>query len=309
MIKIDRYTEEFEETYWKAVGKKTSDSMQNDIVDSSKKFLPGDFWGGEDPTFKRLILAPFEKLKKAKQYMDDPINFQAMRKECFVHNRIGDDVHNSLYEEFVDIYKRVANSEKKGCSMRVRIVKNSGLTVCPYCNRDYINYRAENISGAQLDHFFSKSDYPFFAVCLYNLIPVCGNCNRVKSDQDAEFASPFDETIDWERDITFHYESDIGSKARIVIKSEKETVQNNIAKMRIEEAYQIHDVEVEELLEKKQIYCQTQRQEFRDVLHEIEVSEQQIKLAVFGPKITKETMRTKPLGKMMSDLHKKLGIY
>lgn len=307
MIKIDRYTEEFEETYWKAVGKKISDSMQKDIVDSSKNFLPEDFWGGEDPTFKRLILAPFEKLKKAKQHMDDPINFQAMRKECFDQNQT--DVLNSDYMKLVETYRKVADSEEDGCSMRVRIVMNSGLTVCPYCNRDYINYRAENISGAQLDHFFSKKKYPFFAVCLYNLIPVCGNCNRVKSDQGAEFASPFDETIDWEKDITFHYESDIGSKARIVIKSEKEAVQNNIKKMRIEEAYQIHDAEVEELLEKKQIYCQTQRQEFRDVLHEIEVSEQQIKLAVFGPKITKETMRTKPLGKMMSDLHKKLGIY
>ena len=308
MIKIDRYTEEFEETYWKVVKKKISGSMQNDIVDSSKNFLPEDFWDRETSTFKRLILAPFEKLKKAKQYMDDPINFQAMRDKCFDHNQTRDALTNA-YKELVKAYEEVADSKEDGCSMRVRIVMNSGLIVCPYCNRDYINYREKKISGAQLDHFFSKKRYPLFAVCLYNLIPVCGNCNRVKSNQDAEFASPFDETIDWEKDITFHYEFDSGKKARIVIKSEKEAVQNNIKKMRIQEAYQIHDAEVEELLEKKQIYCQTQRQEFRDVLHEIEVSEQQIKLAVFGPKITKETMRTKPLGKMMSDLHKKLGIY
>lgn len=305
MIKIDAYTEEFKETYWETVDKVCS-KIQGDIVNSSKKFLPIDFWGGKDPTFKRLILAPFKELKKAKQYMDDPTNFQVMRNECF--NLTGDAL-NSVYKEFVDAYKRVADSEKKGWSMRVRIVKNSGLTVCPYCNRDYINYRAEDISGAQLDHFFSKIDYPIFAVCLYNLVPVCGNCNRVKSDQATEFASPFDETIDWERDITFCYESDSGSKPRIVIKSENEAIQNNIKKMRIEEAYQIHDIEVEELLEKRQIYCQTQQQEFQEVLHKIEVSEQQIKLAVFGPKITKDTMKTKPLSKMMSDLHKKLGIY
>ena len=108
---------------------------------------------------------------------------------------------------------------------------------------------------------------------------------------------------------TFHYESGIGDRAKIVIKSESEAIQNNIEKMRIEEAYQIHDVEVEELLEKKKIYSRTQRQEFQDVLYKINVSEQEIKLAVFGPKITKETMKRKPLSKMMSDLHKKLGIY
>lgn len=306
MIKIDVYTEEFKETYWKTVENKVCDRIQKDIVNSSKKFLPGDFWGGKVPTFKRLILAPFEELKKAKRYLDDSKNFHAMRKECF--DQTGDAL-NSVYKELVDAYKRVMNSEKGCWSMRVRIVKNSGLTVCPYCNRDYINYRAEDISGAQLDHFFSKIDYPIFAVCLYNLVPVCGNCNRVKSNQRIEFASPFDETIDWERDIVFYYESYAGCKPRIVIKSENESIQNNIEKMRIEEAYQIHDAEVEELLEKKQIYCQTQRQEFQEVLHKIEVSERHIKLAVFGPEITKETMKTKPLGKMMNDMYKQLRIY
>ena len=79
--------------------------------------------------------------------------------------------------------------------------------------------------------------------------------------------------------------------------------------MRIEEAYQIHTAEVEELFEKKRIYSQTQQQEFQEVLYKINLSEQEIKLAVFGPKITRDILGKKPLGKMMSDLHKKLEIY
>ncbi len=308
MIKVDPYTKEFEEIYWNTVKKKISDSTQNYILNSSKKFLPTDFWDGAEPAFRELVLAPFVKLKKAKQYVENSSKLQEMRGEYYEHKLTG-DILNDFYQELVDAYDKVAGSEKDGYSMRVRLVKNSRLTVCPYCNRDYINSRGESTSGAQLDHFFSKLEYPIFAVCLYNLVPVCGNCNRIKNNQTAEFVSPFDETIDWERDVTFHCESDIENRAKIVIKSENEAIQNNIEKMKIEEAYQIHDVEVKELLEKKKIYSRTQRQEFQDVLYKVNVSEQEIKLAVFGPKITRETMKTKPLGKMLSDLHKELGIY
>lgn len=306
MVKIEAYTEEFEEIYWKVVKEKISEGAQKDIVCSSGKFLPKDFWGGAAPDFKAIILAPFERLKYAKKYIAEAQNFQVMRNECYQPTG---NILKSSYQELVDAYERVADSRQNGSTMRVRIVKNSGLTVCPYCNRDYINCRSDNVSGAQLDHFFEKSDYPLFALCLYNLVPVCGNCNRIKSKQNIEFASPFDADIDWENDVMFHYAADNENGSRIIISSEQETVKNNIEKMRIEEAYQIHDADVEELLEKKRIYCQTQQQEFRKILYKVDLTEREIKLAVFGPKITKETMKTKPLGKMMSDLHKEYGIY
>lgn len=295
MIKLDSYSRKFEELYLEMVERKIPANIQDYIVNSSEKYLPSDFWARSGSRFRELILAPFEKLNKARQYIKNPSILQIMKGECYISTPTGDRLRSS-YQELVDAYKKVADSEEDGRSMRVRIVMNSGLTVCPYCNRDYINYRAKNISGAQLDHFFSKKKYPFFAVSLYNFIPVCGNCNRVKSNQNVEFASPFDETIDWEKDITFHYESDSGNKAKIVIKSEKKAVQNNIKKMRIEEAYQIHDAEVEELLEKKQIYCQTQRQEFRKVLHEIEVSEAADKAGGIWPKDYEGNNKNKTAG-------------
>lgn len=43
--------------------------------------------------------------------------------------------------------------------------------------------------------FFSRSKYPVFAVSLYNLVPACGNCNRIKSGGSKAFASPFDEKL------------------------------------------------------------------------------------------------------------------
>lgn len=308
MVNIEPYTEEFEKEYLETVNKLIGSYTQDYILRSSRSFLPEDFFEQRVPLFSELVLAPFEKLKKAQSYIAADGKYQIMKKVCFVQRKDGETL-SGYYQKLVDTYGKVANSVKDGYSMRVRMVRNSGLTVCPYCNRDYINSRGKKVAGAQLDHFFGKNSYPLFSVCLYNLVPVCGNCNRIKGKQTMELISPFNKMIDWEKDIIFDYETEVESPIRILINSKDKVIKNDIKKMRIEEAYQIHSDDVNELLEKNRIYSETQKQEFKDVLDGINVSEHEIKLAIFGPKITKETMRTKPLGKMMSDLHKKLGIY
>ena len=44
---------------------------------------------------------------------------------------------------------------------------------CPFCDH-------RNVST--LDHFLPKSDYPIFAVAPINLIGLCADCNKIKSD-------------------------------------------------------------------------------------------------------------------------------
>ena len=73
-------------------------------------------------------------------------------------------------------------------SMAGKFVKSVGLTVCPYCSRNYIAPLTEPddaIYRPDLDHFFARSLYPYFALSLYNLIPSCSTCNcRIKGDED-----------------------------------------------------------------------------------------------------------------------------
>lgn len=307
MIQLETYSADFEKEYLETVCKFIDINNQKKIVESCKKFLPTEFFtGSEDEFFKSLILAPFEKLKKAEAYITKYTI--TMRAECFYKTKNKKPPMKKVYKILYDAYKSVANSEKIGSSMRVRIVKNTGLTVCPYCNRDYINCRAENVSGAQLDHFFSRSEFPVFAVCLYNLIPVCSNCNRVKNIKPLEFASPFDKSINWQKDITFSYSGSTLKDIKIIINSSG-SLQNNIDGMRINEAYQIHGIDVLELIEKKQMYNDTQKQEFKEVLSKVNLTDLEMKKIIFGPEITKDSLRTKPLGKMLNDLHKKLKIY
>lgn len=312
MIQLNRYSPEFEDEYWEVVNEK-SDGIQKQILSSCVNFLPNDFFASNKPEFKEIVLAPFHKLKAAQKYIED--NYQNgikdMESECFDFNPANTNPGHikNLYKEVYEAFDNVAKVQRNKTTMRVRIVKEADITVCPYCNRDYINCRADTAAGAQLDHFFSRAKYPIFAVSLYNLVPACANCNRIKNYNAEEFASPFDEDIDWDNDIYFKFPLKGSDDYAIKIKAGTTAIQNNITKMRIEEAYQIHSLELKELQEKELAYSESQEKEFNEVLKDRGISNNKIKRIVFGPKITSEDMRKKPLGKMISDWHKKWGIY
>lgn len=304
MIKIDKYCSNFEEEYWEIVNSKIASDVQEKIIKESKAILPEDFYTGPENPFKQLILAPFSKLKNAYMCMDE-MKVSLMKESGGEHIR-------EPFKTLHAAYSKVVGSEKNKVKLRVRMVKEMGLTVCPYCNRDYINCRKEDVSGAQLDHFYCRNTYPIFSVCLYNLVPVCGTCNRIKSASTEELVSPFDEKINWEDAVVFSYNPDSEKRGEVVITTKDGAIiENNIKLMQIREAYEIHDKDVCELLDKKEAYSASQMEEFKMILGEnnITVTDAEIKRLVFGPEITLEAMKTKPLGKMMHDLHKELDIY
>ncbi|MCH4890664.1 hypothetical protein EZV73_23985 [Acidaminobacter sp. JC074] len=54
------------------------------------------------------------------------------------------------------------------------------IITCPYCNRQYLTFfdkfRARR--KPDLDHFYSKSDFPFLGISIFNLVPCCKVCNQ-----------------------------------------------------------------------------------------------------------------------------------
>lgn len=65
------------------------------------------------------------------------------------------------------------------------LMNDLDLTVCPYCNRNFVKSIKVKIGGAgkdlfvkgQLDHFYPRSLYPYLAICKHNLVPSCSSCN------------------------------------------------------------------------------------------------------------------------------------
>lgn len=89
----------------------------------------------------------------------------------------------------------------------VNLYKELGFEdlTCPYCNSSEIeiipNPKKNKLElYADLDHFYPKSQNPFFAVSFFNLIPSCTYCNS-KLKRDLEFSittniHPFYESFD-----------------------------------------------------------------------------------------------------------------
>ncbi len=131
-------------------------------------------------------------------------------------------------------------------------VRELNILMCPYCNMDDISIKdkrdKENDfnSKYQLDHFISKSDYPVFALSIFNLIPCCQKCNHTKGKKDL-LTNPY---IELKSKIKFNLNTtenskdtklEIENKLQITIESdetkEKEKIKNDIDVLQLKGRY------------------------------------------------------------------------
>jgi len=79
------------------------------------------------------------------------------------------------------------NRTNKGTPIKTAYWLQQQLRVdtCPFCNRIYTSTLFRGNIRPAFDHFYPKSVYPYLAISLFNLIPICDVCNKAKSD-DAE---------------------------------------------------------------------------------------------------------------------------
>lgn len=99
--------------------------------------------------------------------------------------------HKDLDEVFR--YAKFAKQEA------VRLMSLLGVTVCPYCNRNFITTVSSVEGGTrqgQFDHYRNKSNEPWFALSLRNLVPSCGYCNHKKGDKTELVLYPYREGMD-----------------------------------------------------------------------------------------------------------------
>ncbi len=314
MVKLKCYSPTFEEEYFNSVSEALNKCGldKNQLIESCKVYLPPDFFKDGEDDLKTLILSSFSELKRAYKSMTIEATKDTMLKNCFdiIHDEKNEkDEYKAkpIYRKYMDLYPTLRDKQKDKKKMSVRMVEDLGVNVCPYCNRDYINCRGGKISGAQLDHFYPKDDFPFFAVSLYNLVPVCGNCNRVKSKQQGGLASPFDD-LDFDGSLQISY-TPIDEHSVKVIMTAKNGLQHNIQKMHIQEAYAINNIDIEELIYKSKAYSSAGIKELLSQYEELGLSETEIKKIVFGEKIEPSEFGIRPLSKLKSDILKELKIW
>ena len=163
--------------------------------------------------------------------------------------------------------------------------KTVGIKICPYCNINYISTifsDDKEILRPDIDHYFCKSKYPRFQLCLYNLIPSCLTCNeRLKGNADfmkVPHAHPyfhdFDSLIHF--CVELRQSNDYLDEKNLEItfspyknasKSLQNRANNNIETFKLKERYRVHADQVIDLFKKAKFYWKAKKTEISRLLY------------------------------------------
>ncbi|MGL6187081.1 MAG: HNH endonuclease [Clostridium chrysemydis] len=137
----------------------------------------------------------FKELKHKKRILDKNVTYEDIllnvdeeyKRECLIVDK------DSNYTEYMTkMYKKLSNSSyKKSYPYYKKIRKNASY--CPFCN-------IPTREVTQVDHYLPKSQFPSLSLVIKNLVPICSDCNKKKSDffpkdNGIRFIHPYYDTI------------------------------------------------------------------------------------------------------------------
>ena len=273
------------------------------IYDEINKELIGI---GIKETLEEIILGDFDTLRKVKNQFEKMGQVYSVYKNGTNVKQKVDKNKCVKYSKYDRLYRKYDYLDKKW------LIKKLSITVCPYCNREFINNRGSSTS-AQLDHFYPRSKYPAFALSLFNLIPSCYACNHIKRETEISI-SPYDSNFNFNKEINFFYtpiSSDYlndHTKLTVDMNYSNEIAQN-IRTMKIDLAYELHTDYVQELIKKALIYNKEQIIEFMQNYNGLFSTDEEIIRMIFGNYICTKDLGKRPLAKLTKDILAELRIY
>lgn len=195
-----------------------------------------------------------------------------------------------------------------------------GMRACTYCNRDYILVHRDNDNGKllcpQYDHWFPKSKYPLLQVSFYNLIPSCGSCNSsVKGDTLLDIENYCHPYMEWDDDEMFYYTYYLNlpftSEYRVKAKSLKEDSKllTTIKKLKIDQMYNGHIPELEDLIDLKEAYGDNYLRTLTSSFPKLRsFTKNEVYRMHFGTEKDEVDFYKKPMSKFKKDILKKLKL-
>ena len=217
----------------------------------------------------------------------------------------------------IDILSGIFDYDFLDGSPRHRLISAMEIPVCPYCNRQYITSYSEDgdqMTTADLDHYYCKSIYPFLALSLYNFIPSCQICNsRFKLAKDFYLTPhlyPYDGLCGNEvkfrlaNDRLLFDESAWNKKEDPFLKIETrgEAAANAKATFHLEEVYESHREYVHEIAWKNMVYSEEMIASLQKDFSGLFDEERDVRDLIFGQYINEDEAYKRPLGKLTKDI-------
>ena len=192
---------------------------------------------------------------------------------------------------------------------------------CVYCNSQ-LALTVRKVNGIkcakfQVDHYYSKSEFPVFSISFYNLYPVCGPCNNSKSSNKVKFNLYSDSYNDF-KTSKFKFEIDKksilkyrvnGIDSELLIKFHEPTNANFKRTFAIEGIYETQKDIAEELVLKSMIYNKSYTDSLRIGLEKLYKDKAPMLERLLVGNYTEENdIHKRPMAKFTQDLAKQLKL-
>lgn len=293
-----------EEVYFQKASTYLKDE-RDDIISRCESYLKFKFSSStSEEKLRELILCKPEVMANFIDSLDDEVKQEL--------DRLRNDLPNS-FKELKNYNEGVLRKEETVAGQKRRInnlmVGTLGITVCSYCNRNFINNRDDKL-GAQMDHFYNKDYYPLFAMSLYNFVPVCGNCNHLKSNKDFN-VYPFLRGEEKKHEIKFDYLYKSLEELEVKIPKSSSQRESDINQIKLREAYAIHSLDVKNMLDREVRYSDSYREELRNLFQQEGdfswiLTDDEIDRMIYGDSIFEEDIKNIPLGKFRKDIYEEI---
>ena len=222
------------------------------------------------------------------------------------------NVYNSRQIKMPKKYKKfIIDTLYKQRFPRKEFVEELQVTVCPYCNRNFVNSTYKR-TMCDLDHFYDKETYPILAVSFHNLVPVCHACNHAKASNAISY-SPHNTKFNTDDLLSFDFY--IGGidywvdnkQIGIEIDCSRE-LESNVQELKLREVYQIHSDIVQECIKKAIMFNPDYMTDLFNTYNGLFESEEELYRIVFGNYMEESSYGKRPLSKLTKDILSKFLI-
>lgn len=196
-------------------------------------------------------------------YMDDKL------REIIVGNRLSlqniINIANGLGKN--DYSKKLLSDFGRTKEYRL-LSENINVNICPYCNRTYIHALKYRKIKPEYDHYYPHKSYSYLAISLFNLVPCCSLCNKMKGDADPKndnIIYPYEEEFGDDVYFDLKYKTPLDllcNKRRIVVEIEHKPYlpkpawfDNSVDTIfKLKDFYQKHEDYIKSIIELTRIY-------------------------------------------------------
>ena len=222
------------------------------------------------------------------------------------------NVYNSRRTKIPKKYKKfIIETLYKQRFPRQEFVEELQITVCPYCNRNFVNSTYKR-TMCDLDHFYDKKTYPILAVSFHNLVPVCHVCNHAKASKSISY-SPHNMKFNTDDLLSFDFFIDgmdfLSDNQQIGIEIDcGREFETNVRELKLREVYQIHSDIVQECIKKAIMFNPKYMTDLFNTYNGLFESEEELYRIVFGNYMEESFYGKRPLSKLTKDVLSKLLI-